>query len=64
MTVSPDDLLSLPEAAAALDVSEETLRRWCRSRRIRHVRMPSGTFRFKRADVDAILTPVEPVVAS
>lgn len=59
MTSEP--LLSTSEAAALLNVSDETLRRWTKEGLIRHVRMPSGRPRYRRADVLAILTPVEPV---
>lgn len=63
MSSAPDAaaLLNTAEAAELLGVSEETLRRWAKARQIRHVAMPSGQFRFHRADIDAVLEPVEPV---
>lgn len=55
---TPD--LSCREAADRLGVTRETVRRWALAGKIRHVRLPSGTLRFRSGDVDAILTPVEP----
>lgn len=57
----PEDLLSTSAAAALLGVSDETLRRWVELKRIRHILLPSGLVRFRREDIDEILTPVEPV---
>jgi excisionase family DNA binding protein len=56
----PDDLLTSTEVAARLGVSDETVRRWADTRRITHIRFPSGQLRFRPEDVDAILRPVEP----
>jgi excisionase family DNA binding protein len=56
----PTELLSATEAAALLQVSDETVRRWADAGKIRHVRLPSGQLRIYRQDVEAILTPVEP----
>lgn len=61
---NPEDLLTTPEAAARLDVSDETLRRWAAEQRIRHLRLPSGQLRFRRDDIEAILTPIEPTEAA
>lgn len=61
----PDDaFLTTPVAARRLGVSDETLRRWAEDRKIRHVRLPSGQLRFDPADIEAALTPVEPVEAA
>lgn len=57
-------LLTTTEAANVLGVSDETLRRWAREELIRHVKMPSGQIRFRRADLDETLKPVEPKQAS
>lgn len=59
--MTTDPLLSTSEAAALLDVSDETLRRWTKDGLIRHVRMPSGRHRYRRADVLELLEPVDPV---
>lgn len=53
-------MLTTPEAAAIVGVTAETLRRWADSRKIRHVRLPSGQLRFRRSDVEAAMAPVEP----
>lgn len=50
------------EAAAIVGVSYQTMRRWADERKVRHVRLPGGTLRFERADIEALLTPVEPEV--
>lgn len=55
-----DDLLSTPEAAQRLGVTDETLRLWAKARKVRHVRLPSGQFKFHASDIDALLVPVEP----
>lgn len=59
-----DDLLTTTEAAALLDVHGETLRRWVADGWIRHIRLPSGQLRFRRADIAAALTPVEPTAST
>jgi excisionase family DNA binding protein len=48
------------EAATYLGISGETLRRWADDRKIRHVRLPSGQRRYRRIDLDEVLTPREP----
>lgn len=48
--------LSIPEAAAALDVSANSVRRWVKAGRLRANRLPSGRLRVWREDVEAILT--------
>ena len=57
------DLLTAVEAAAILEVTDKTIRRWAEEGLIRHVRYPSGQLRFERADIDAIRTAVEPRTA-
>lgn len=47
--------LSIPEAAAAFDVSESSVRRWVKDGRLKAIRLPSGTRRIRREDVEAIL---------
>lgn len=53
------DLLTTSVAAKLLGVSDDALRRWVEQRKIRHIRLPSGQIRFQRADIEAILDPVE-----
>ena len=62
--MTDSDLLSTSAAAAVLGVSDETVRRWADERKIRHVRLPSGHLRFRRSDLDAVLSPVEPTEAA
>lgn len=56
----PEELLKAPAVAAILGVTDETVRRWAELGRLRHIVLPSGQRRFRRADVEAILQPVEP----
>jgi excisionase family DNA binding protein len=59
-----DELLLTGAAAKYLGVSDETLRRWAEDKKIRHVRLPSGQFRFRRTDLDEVLAPVDPETAA
>ena len=56
----PDQTLSTPAAAKVLGISDDTLRRWADDKLIRHVRLPSGQLRFRLADLNEALRPVEP----
>lgn len=48
--------LSIPEAAAAFDVSESSVRRWVKNGRLKSSRLPSGRRRIRREDVEAFLS--------
>ena len=48
------ELMQVREAARALGVSENTIRRWEERGLIPAVRLPSGVRRFRREDIDAI----------
>lgn len=51
-------LLTIGEAAAILGVHPDTLKRWERAGRIKvAIRTPNGHRRFRRGDVEALLTP-------
>jgi excisionase family DNA binding protein len=52
---SDSDLLSIGEAAALLQVSIDTLRRWDAKGYIMSTRTPSKHRRFRRADVEALM---------
>jgi excisionase family DNA binding protein len=58
------DLLTASAAGALLGVHEETIRAWAKEGLIRHIVLPSGQRRYRRADIDAILEPVEPTEAT
>lgn len=47
------ELMQVREAARALGVSENTIRRWEERGLIPAVRLPSGIRRFRRADVES-----------
>ena len=57
----PPDLLTTLEAAEYLGISDETLRRWAKAEKVRHVVLPSGHRRFRRVDLDEALTERGPV---
>lgn len=47
--------LSISEVAALFEVSDVSVRRWVKSGRLKAVRLPSGIFKVRREDVEAIL---------
>ena len=50
------ELLSVGESAALIGVHVDTLKRWEQDGRITALRTPSGHRRFRRSDVEALLT--------
>ena len=55
---SPADLLSLPETARLLRVSEDTVRRWIKDKKLPAQRIgtwPHGRLRIRRTDAEALL---------
>lgn len=54
-------MTSLPTLLTAVEVAEEfridpaTVRRWARDGRIERIKLPSGLYRFRREDIEAIL---------
>jgi excisionase family DNA binding protein len=57
--VTQDDvaqLLTYAEAARLLSVSERTLARYISDRKVTVVRLPSGSPRIRRSDLDAMVT--------
>lgn len=50
-------LLTTGEVATELAVDPDTVRRWVKDGKLTAVVLPSGVLRFKREDVDRILTP-------
>lgn len=55
-------MTSLPTLLTAVEVAEEfrlapaTVRRWAREGRIERIQLPSGLYRFRREDIEAILS--------
>jgi excisionase family DNA binding protein len=56
--MSTDDLLGPKEAAALLKISTDTLIRWGNAGRIRYIRSPTGYRRYRREDLEHVLTVV------
>jgi excisionase family DNA binding protein len=49
------ELLTAQEVAARLSVHVESVRRWTRQGDLAAVRLPSGRYRYRAADVQALL---------
>lgn len=49
------ELLSPTEAAQRIGVNARTLKRWAADGKVRHIRLPSGHFRFPVDVVDEVL---------
>ena len=47
--------MSTPQAAAYLDVHRETLLKWVKAGKVRAFRTPGGWYRFRLADLDALV---------
>ena len=54
------DLLTVPEAAAALKVSPVTVSRWLRQGRLPAYRLGPRAVRIRRADLQAVFAPARP----
>lgn len=54
MTSLPS-LLTANEVAEAFQLDPETIRRWARDGRIERIKLPSGLYRFRREDIEALL---------
>ena len=53
-------LISAGEAAELVGVSPDTLRRWAKAGRVRHVVTPSRRILFDPADIEAMYRTVDP----
>ncbi|MFC7579636.1 helix-turn-helix domain-containing protein [Schaalia naturae] len=53
------EVIGTGRAAEIVGVSRDTIRRWAKSGRLRHILLPSGQMRFYEADIEALLRPVE-----
>lgn len=60
---NPDELLPPAEAAALVGISRDTIKRWERAGRITSRRTPHGHRRYRRGDVEALLTTPDEVPA-
>lgn len=60
----PPDLLTTGEAARELSVTDETIRRWIADGLIAAITLPSGQFRIRRENVEAILATDSPAGAA
>jgi excisionase family DNA binding protein len=56
-------LLTTNEVADECKVTAETVRVWVRDGRLAAITLPGGSKRFRREDVDRLLTPTEPTTA-
>lgn len=56
---NPDELLQPSDAASLIGVHPDTLKRWEAKGRITSLRTPEGHRRFRRGDVEALLTQAE-----
>lgn len=53
----PQDLLTTKEVAEACRVSVQTVARWARDGLIESVKLPGGTWRYRRESVEAFMAP-------
>lgn len=51
-----NELMTAAEVAAMIPVHAETVRRWAREGQLTAVTLPSGRKRYRRCDVEALLT--------
>ena len=54
-TAEPEPWLDAEDSCAHLKISRPTLYRWINSKRLQPKRTPTGAFRFRRSDLDALL---------
>lgn len=57
-------LLTTNEVAEECKVTAETVRVWVREGRLAAITLPGGLKRFRREDVDRLLTPTEPAAGA
>ena len=54
-------LLTTDEVAGECRVHQETVRRWVRSGKLAAIELPGGLLRFRREDVERVLSNLAPV---
>lgn len=57
---SPDDLLTTKEVATRARVSPVTVTRWAKDGTLTAIRVSERVLRFRRSDVEALLSPAQP----
>lgn len=57
VTESPDDLLTTREVARRASVHTKTVADWAKNGKVPVIRLPGGDLRFRRSDVDDLLSP-------
>lgn len=62
MTQLPE-LMTVAEVAEAFRTTDESVHRWCRQGFLPYLPLPSGTKRFYRTDIEAILAAKKTVPA-
>jgi excisionase family DNA binding protein len=55
MAAEPGELLTTRKVAQMLSVSQSTVERWIQLDRLPAIRLPSGHYRVRRADVERLL---------
>lgn len=60
-TYEQAEMIAPSEAASLLGVTPATIRRWAHLGKIPYIHLPSGRMKFRRSDVEALLSPVDPV---
>lgn len=59
MTPDPPVLLTASEVAALFQVDPQTIRAWARAGLLPTIPLPNGHWRFRREDIERMLTPTE-----
>jgi excisionase family DNA binding protein len=54
-----DELLTVSEVAGRLNVNRGTVVRWIRLGQLKALRLPSGTYRIPRAELDRLLKQLD-----
>jgi excisionase family DNA binding protein len=54
-----EELLSASEVAKLLRVSNGTIARWIKLGQLRAIRLPSGTYRIPRSEVDKLMKQLD-----
>jgi predicted DNA-binding transcriptional regulator AlpA len=52
--ISDEEILRPSEAAQMLGVSYKTLWRWANKEQVKHIKLPSGRFRYYRSDIEEL----------